>query len=494
MTRDGALDIAEFTAAMHLVVLRRNNIPIPSSLPTCLLPNLLYKTLNLPHEPLAEADLLHLESDTDNDNKENVSVTSEYKRMSSSTYETPPKTIAGGTITIINKSSTLPKNHHSQYRLDFDDTSNNNNSSSNSSSKTILINKTVISASNNNNNNNNNKAGGSPFDQFVVDGVAPIADPASTQVAQSPTKSNKEWTKFTESPTSNVSSPGPKPVNVTQAIVSDTHVVHPVPLRVTPVGPDSVDDEAMRTFRKADSLVYESGVIIPSHEKKSQSINLHNQRDSLPSDFRAIQRPQPKKPASKNIGAIPPPPPQRENSFNHNEETGNNNTSVIITSNNSSVILTNKKEAPPLPPPRLVYFGYLEGLFAITCFLHLPFRPHRHTRSSSLDLQKIKLSNAQQPSQDNEEDQPSSKPPENPPPRISDKKTVKMASYDAYVTSDASFADFAHFPTESNVSFSDFPKFSNFSDLSDISDFSDFFYFPIFLNFPSFSNFSSKIL
>ncbi len=268
-----------------------------------------------------------------------MKVSNDYKRMSSSTYETPPtqkipanSTVTSGSITIINKSSTLPKNHHSQYRLDFDDTNKLNNNN-----KTILIQKSVIASNNN-----------SSQDQFAVDGVAPIVEPVAA--SQSPTKSNKEWTKFTESPTSNVSSPGPKPVNVTQAIVSDTHVIHPVPLRVTPVGPDTADDEAMRTFRKADSLVYESGVIIPQHEKKNHPINLHNQRDSLPSDFRAIQRPQPKKPASKNIGAIPPPPPQRENSFNHNDET--NNTSVIITSNNSSVVLTNKKEAPPLPPPR----------------------------------------------------------------------------------------------------------------------------------------------
>lgn len=89
VTRDGALDIAEFTSAMHLVVLRRNNIPIPSALPSCLLPNLLYKTLNLPqNEPVVpEADLLHLESDNENDNAINKNTPSDYKRMSSSTYE-----------------------------------------------------------------------------------------------------------------------------------------------------------------------------------------------------------------------------------------------------------------------------------------------------------------------------------------------------------------------------------------------------------------------
>lgn len=513
VTRDGALDIAEFTSAMHLVVLRRNNIPIPSALPSCLLPNLLYKTLNLPqNEPVVpEADLLHLESDNENDNAINKNTPSDYKRMSSSTYEgrggleaTPKSGIGtaggGGSITIISKSSTLPKNHHSQYRLEFDDSTTTSNKinklNNNNSSKTIIINKSVInsnvvqnstticnnnnitSSATNTNNNSSTKANrstsNSPFDQFIVDeslvgqtivasGV-PATDGSTNQGAISPkSNNNKEWTKFTESPTSNVSSPaGPKPVNVTQQIVSDTHVVHPVPLRVTPVASDIVDEEALRTFRKADSLVYESGVLVPGmdakkHHSHTHSYNIHNQRDSLPS---AIQRPQPKKPASKNIGAIPPPPPQRENSFNHNDESSNvtnNNTSVVITSNNGSVILTSKKEAPPLPPPRLVFDFHSNQPKDINYFNS---RPHRHTRSSSLDLQKIKLSNAQQPSQENDEDEEvsSAKPPENPPPRITDKKQFKMPSYDAYVdsghntNSDASFADFTQFPSESNVS------------------------------------------
>lgn len=52
---------------------------------------------------------------------------------------------------------------------------------------------------------------------------------------------SNQWTKFNESPTSNVSSPGPKPVNfdmqrTAQAVVSDPQILHPVPLRVTPVG------------------------------------------------------------------------------------------------------------------------------------------------------------------------------------------------------------------------------------------------------------------
>jgi hypothetical protein len=68
-----------------------------------------------------------------------------------------------------------------------------------------------------------------------------------------------------------------------------------------------------------------------------------------------------------------------------------------------------------------------------------------------LDLQRVKLSN----NNASQEKKESAKPPELPPPRISD-KSFKMASVDAYVeppkrSSDESFADFTQFP-ETNVS------------------------------------------
>lgn len=40
MTKDGALSLEEFNTAMHLVVLRRNSIPLPDILPPCLQPPL----------------------------------------------------------------------------------------------------------------------------------------------------------------------------------------------------------------------------------------------------------------------------------------------------------------------------------------------------------------------------------------------------------------------------------------------------------------------
>lgn len=77
VTRDGALSLAEFTAAMHLVVLRRNNIPLPATLPLCLHPNVLQHTtmsstqISSQADP-PEADLLHLDDDDEEDNTDNT--------------------------------------------------------------------------------------------------------------------------------------------------------------------------------------------------------------------------------------------------------------------------------------------------------------------------------------------------------------------------------------------------------------------------------------
>lgn len=61
---------------MHLVVLRRNNIPLPAVLPACLYPSVLqHSTLAsqilTTNEP-PEADLLHLNDDDDEDNTDNT--------------------------------------------------------------------------------------------------------------------------------------------------------------------------------------------------------------------------------------------------------------------------------------------------------------------------------------------------------------------------------------------------------------------------------------
>jgi RalBP1-associated Eps domain-containing protein len=341
VTRDGALDLAEFTAAMHLVVLRRNNIPIPSALPGCLQPTFLLKTLGLPQKEMTEIDLLQLESDDNQGSagqKTSAVNKNDYQRMVSSTYDEIRLSSSGKSK--INKSSTLPKNHYSQRQRVSDEgddreeqrTLNNVNLNSNK----VTVSKNVIPTSVNRSNSN------SPVSQSVTD------------VNSDANVGNKKWTMFTESPTSSVSSPGPKPVNVTTSIIDPSHVIYPVPLRVTPVGMEVADEEAMKTFRNADTLVYESGVIkaaratldreatSPKHnEFKKRSSLVQHQRDSLPNDLRAIQRPHPKKPASKNIGAIPLPP-----------ETNSNINMTLTGNSGTSVMLSTKKEVPPLPPPR----------------------------------------------------------------------------------------------------------------------------------------------
>jgi hypothetical protein len=157
VTRDGALDVAEFTAAMHLVVLRRNNIPIPSVLPTCLQPSVLCKTLGLPQPP-AEADLLQLESDNDNQEpsshqeqqpQHNINK-KDYQRMISSTYDEYRANAVGGKSISSNKSSTLPKNHFSSrnelhHRGEGDGSSATTNSSNNNNMNLNLNNNKQMS-------------------------------------------------------------------------------------------------------------------------------------------------------------------------------------------------------------------------------------------------------------------------------------------------------------------------------------------------------------
>lgn len=187
VTKDGALSLDEFTAAMHLVVLRRNNIPLPPVLPACLMPQLVETE---PTGPL-EADLLHLDDEAV-DFQPNAN---DLKRMISSHIH--ESTVTSQTSSISNKV---------------------NQSSPTMSNKS----QTIHTRSNSN----------SPS-------VEPVTPPKHKETDWN--NQSKEWTKFTESPTSNVSSPGPKPVNIdmqrtAQAVLSDPQILHPVPVRVTPIG------------------------------------------------------------------------------------------------------------------------------------------------------------------------------------------------------------------------------------------------------------------
>ncbi|XP_073824970.1 RALBP1 associated Eps domain containing isoform X2 [Musca autumnalis] len=392
VTRDGALSLAEFTAAMHLVVLRRNNIPLPATLPHCLHPTVLQRTTLANHmmtqEP-AEADLLHLDEDED-DNTDN-------------------------TIVGMNTGMSLTGNSANSVRMLNENTVMNMSTLSASSQASIGSRQCVTTTTKNPNSltpptipppppvKNRSISNSPKVDQPTIS--PPLNIPSSKTVYSTSKDSSlwstnvgneehlqfvttdtqpSQWTKFNESPTSNVSSPGPKPVNfdmqrTAQAVVSDPQILHPVPLRVTPVGGVITTNAATapNNDKHNHELSGDSVLTVRESSPKSStfsSCNTTQHRDSLQnSDLRAIQRPQAKKIPAKNIGAIPPPP-QREPttvaiaapsmSTHLADNSSSSGANVLSTS-----MVISKKDPPPLPPPR----------------------PHRHGRSSSLDLNKFKI-------------------------------------------------------------------------------------------------------
>lgn len=165
--------------------------------------------------------------------------------------------------------------------------------------------------------------------------------PSTETISPPQTKETvKEWTKFVDSPTSSMSSPGPKPVNFDfqkAAVEKDPKILHPVPLRLTP---------DIATVSQTDEIVAQEQIDISSPKKP-----LENSLNVNQNDIRPIQRPQPKK-IGPGRGAIPPPPQ-----------------AIIASTEDGPISLpAPKKEPPPPPPPR-------------------PFRSHG--RSSSLDLNRL---------------------------------------------------------------------------------------------------------
>ncbi|XP_021700411.1 ralBP1-associated Eps domain-containing protein 1 [Aedes aegypti] len=462
VTRDGALNLAEFTAAMHLVVLRRNNIPVPATLPPCLMPTLLQHslfsgsaasgTLQNQHSGGSaggvstgsatgtdkertdpeEADLLHLESDDNTDSQSRANIdTKEYQRIIS--HPEPLKL-----------AHQAPSNNTTLVSVGGTDSPPTVSSTTGSAKiiNTASGRKTPTNLASPPHNQPKQK----PSNDH------PVTPPNALSNNKDWNSASKEWTKFTESPTSNVSSPGPKPVNfdmqrTTQAIVSDPQILHPVPLRVTPVGAEAADNS---NLVYSDVTVGSGGILIVQRDDSSPKqlqaqttqqpslpVTHPNQRDSLTSgDLRAIQRPQPKKPPSKGVGAIPPPP-QREPSITSSTtgvapgldsmatslDTATLNSVINSTAGHPAAVSTvtnsaSKKDQPPppLPPPR-------------------PSQ-HRHTRSSSLDLNKLKMNNA---TKQQIEDQMRMPPPPEVPPRV-----TPTAEHPP-----PGFADFAHFPKAS---------------------------------------------
>ncbi|XP_017855448.1 ralBP1-associated Eps domain-containing protein 2 isoform X2 [Drosophila busckii] len=407
VSRDGALSLSEFTAAMHLVVLRRNNIPLPSSLPHCLHPNVLANTTttsssssssnmaHIPQEP-PEADLLHLNDDDEDEHTDNTIISSTQAKPQ------PDKNIMN-----LSQISTTSQASNSSARREVVNTSpaHKHRSTSNSPNAEQAITSTTGAAA----------------------AAATIAAPSATG-----TNDASQWTKFSESPTSTaaiaaaaaaptVSSPGLKPAlfdmkRTAQDVGSNPQILHPVPLRVTPIGAalggaaeqsssqltNDMDGVVVLREESPKALVTTSAIASTTtttqlNNSNNQTTNTH--RES--SDLRAIQRPQAKKLPAKNIGALPPPP-QREPSIG---SMGMGDAPEPAAAAFAATTVALKKEPPPLPPPR----------------------PHRHTRSSSLDLNKFKMgaAAAQQP------------------------EIIAQASFDMQTST--GFADFTHFAEDANV-------------------------------------------
>ncbi|XP_053610717.1 ralBP1-associated Eps domain-containing protein 1 [Plodia interpunctella] len=285
ITKDGKLTLEEFSIAMHLIVLRRNNMPVPEVLPACLVP----KVDSRFSQQAVTTDLVDLGADM---------------------------------------------------------------FSSGSSADFSFVHK--------------------PDDPYEAKPKKPEERPPSLSPKPEPQINNKEWTKFVDSPTSSVSSPGPKPVNFDfhkSALERDPKIFHPVALRVTPdantLPSHGEGDMRSSTSPRRDDFAHAFELASPKR------LNSQPPTEPPPNgnpEIKSIQRPQPKKPL-KSAGALPPPP-ARESSVHADDGP-------------QSLQYAPKKEPPPPPPPR-------------------PLR--NHTRSSSLDLNRLKGAG---------------QPPPQPPPRLS---------------------------------------------------------------------------
>ncbi|CAH2043400.1 unnamed protein product, partial [Iphiclides podalirius] len=287
ITKDGMLTLEEFSIAMHLIVLRRNNVPVPDVLPACLVP----KVDSQFSRHAVTTDLVDLGSDM-------------FGSGTSADFNFAPRPETNDPY-----ESIPPKKPDER-------------------------------------------------------------PPSLTPPKPEPLVNNKEWTKFVDSPTSSVSSPGPKPVNFDfhkSAVERDPKIFHPVALRVTPdAGLPAHGDGDMRSSAspRRDDFAHAFELASP---KRLNCAPPEPHNGGGP-EIKAIQRPQPKKPL-KSAGVLPPPPAREP--------------SVHAEDGPQSLQYPPKKEPPPPPPPR-------------------PLR--NHARSSSLDLNRLKGAPA---------------PPPQPPPRTS---------------------------------------------------------------------------
>ena len=263
ITRDGSLSLPEFLVAMHLVVAKRNNISLPTSLPPPLLSILLQSLRSQPKPPSRTQEFV--------------------RKMESGSGGSQPPLSAIGHLQSIERNSDL-------------------------------------------------EAIGSP-------------------------SKGKEWTKFIDSPTSVVSSPGIKPVNFDferNAVEKDPLIYHPVARKVSPDAPRGEETEVDSESSKLKVAARNSS----SPPSLVESISLR-QTSSV------FHRPLPKKPHHNGV---------QSNAYSTYESSQYGPASLpMVPAPSTMPPLPNSckkdfSQPPPPPPPR---------------------GSRSHTRSSSLDLNKF---------------------------------------------------------------------------------------------------------
>ncbi|XP_018327968.1 ralBP1-associated Eps domain-containing protein 2 [Agrilus planipennis] len=248
ITKDGALSLQEFLIAMHLVVLRRNHIDLPDTLPPQLIPG---------NETPKSASPDQLDPLVKTKTKVNPK---EWNEWTVFNVDSPP--------------SNLPSPGHKQgvnYEGQVKGTIEQQTNSI-IGHMTTQGNETPQSASPENNR-----------------------------------ESSKEWIVFYKSsPMQSLSSPGPKPVNFDfqkGALERDPKILHPKPLRLTPDNSNSQNDPG----QQQDNQEGPSPKKFLDSVNLTSSSHLHNSQQQH-NIIKGIQRPQPKKINIPGPGAIPPPP------------------------------------------------------------------------------------------------------------------------------------------------------------------------------------------
>ncbi|XP_054712404.1 ralBP1-associated Eps domain-containing protein 1-like [Uloborus diversus] len=160
------------------------------------------------------------------------------------------------------------------------------------------------------------------------------SSPKQTSPSEIVSPQSKEWTKFNDSPTSSLSSPGMKPVNFdfsAASVEQDPKILHPVAVRLSP---ERQQNSYPSTEKEQSGLSVSSALVCQASEHSADTIS----------------------------------GPTHSSSFSGTSDTSKCNSLTLSSQTSVSLPQGPKKEPPPPPPPR---------------------SKHNHIRSSSLDLNKL---------------------------------------------------------------------------------------------------------